>query len=98
MFGGGTSPSLTNVINFITIASAGNASDFGDLKTANAHYGAASNSIIGVWAGGYDNSNPYNHIDFVTIATTGNAADWGDTFRDRKYHAGCSDSHGGLAE
>ena len=89
---------MVNTIGYITIASTGNAADFGDLITVNSHYACTSNSIKGIWTGGYDGSGEgYNLIEFVTIATTGNAQDWGDTYRNRKYHAGCSDSHGGLS-
>ena len=34
LFGGGKAPSSFNVIEYVTIASTGNASDFGDLITA----------------------------------------------------------------
>ena len=53
-----------------------------------------------VFMGGFQdqpvNNTLFNTIDYVTIATTGDAKDWGDEFTNRKYHAGCSDSHGGL--
>ena len=99
LFAGGTTPTMVNTIGYITIASTGNATDFGDLITVNSHYACTSNGIKGIWTGGYDGSGEgYNLIEFVTIATTGNAQDWGDTYRNRKYHAGCSDSHGGLSQ
>ena len=34
LFAGGASPNKTNVISFVTIASTGNATDFGDLTVA----------------------------------------------------------------
>ena len=40
---GGRTPSNSNVIDFITIASAGNATDFGDLL-AQGYYAATGNS------------------------------------------------------
>ena len=99
LFAAGTTPTMVNTIEYVTIASESNATDFGDLITVNSHYACTSNGIKGIWAGGYDGSGEgYNLIEFVTIATTGNAQDWGDTYRNRKYHAGCSDSHGGLSE
>mgnify|MGYP001352450494 CR=1 FL=1 len=57
----------------------------------------AGNAIRGIFAGSQVGPAQTNNIEFVTIATTGNAQDWGDTYRNRKYHAGCSDSHGGLS-
>ena len=39
--GGNTQPAKTNVIDFVTIASAGNASDFGDLTQARMNVGSS---------------------------------------------------------
>ena len=94
----------SNTIDFITIASAGNASDFGDSTLLRAQCTATmSNSIRGVFAGGYQpspNSTDTNTVDFITIATTGNASDFGDISRlndsSNRENGGCSDSHGGL--
>ena len=94
----------SNTIDFITIASAGNASDFGDSTLLRAQCTATmSNSIRGVFAGGYQpspNSTDTNTVDFITIATTGNATDFGDISRDNndsnRENGGCSDSHGGI--
>ena len=69
-----------NIIDFVTIRSTGNATDFGDMTVSRSNIGAASNAVRGVTCGGTpDNAAPYlNTIDFVTIATTGNATDYGD--------------------
>tara|TARA_R110001599_G_scaffold150872_1_gene335096 strand:- start:411 stop:1127 length:717 start_codon:yes stop_codon:yes gene_type:complete len=63
-----------NIIDYVTVASTGNASDFGDLTAARLHAGGMSNGIRGVFAGGSDT----NIMDYVTIATTGNATDFGN--------------------
>ena len=90
----------TDAIDFLTIATTGNTTDFGDLTDGRRRGTGLSNSIRGVFFGGYD-PNVKNIIDFVTIATTGDAADFGD-YSGSSYHSssgsGCSDSHGGLAE
>ena len=94
----------SNTIDFITIASAGNASDFGDYTLLRAQCTATmSNSLRGVFAGGYQTSPNYTDtytVDFITIATTGNATDFGDISRDNndsnRENGGCSDSHGGI--
>jgi len=100
LFGGGRrSPSsdFTNTIDFITIASTGNAIDFGDLfGTLRAGIAATSSPIRGVWAGGYT-PGVINTIDFVIISTTGNASDFGDLTQSRAAPAGLSDSHGGIS-
>ena len=60
---------------------------------------ATSNSIRGLFAGGYLNApSIVNNIDFITIATTGNSADFGDLLTARRTFDGCSDSHGGIGE
>ena len=83
-----------NTIDFVTIASAGNATDFGDLITAISNASFASNSIIGLSMGGSNGS--LNTIEFITIATTGNASLFGELLSTQGEGAGCSDSHGGL--
>ncbi len=89
------SPAENNTISFVTIASAGNATDFGDLTQARQEGAGISNSIRACFASGGVPSN-YNNIDFVTIATTGNALDFGDTLASFGYRGGASDSHGGI--
>ena len=85
LLGGYSNPSpqesyYTNRIEFITIATTGNAQDFGDYNATNTNQvSAASNSTRGlIWGGGADQANRTNVIDFVTIASTGNATDFGD--------------------
>ena len=67
----------TNVIDFVTIATAGNAQDFGDLTSQRWGTAACSDSTRGVFSGGAT-PGELNTIDFITIATTGNAVDFGD--------------------
>ena len=95
LFGGGSAPSSTDRIDFITISTAGNATDFGDLTVARQWvFGAASSSVRGVWAGG---SSPLTDtIDFVTISITGNATDFGNLIDSKLAHAGCGNETRGL--
>ena len=69
----------TNVIDYITISSTGDALDFGDLQSGAARKGmlSCSNSTRAVFAGGETPSNS-NIIDFVTIATLGDGQNFGD--------------------
>jgi len=100
VFAGGynTTPSATryNTIDYITIASAGNAIDFGDLPSARDSATGTSNNTRGVFAGFNDGGNT-NLMAFVTIQTTGNASDFGDLITKRSGVSNCSDSHGGLS-
>ena len=85
-------------IQYITIASTGNASYFGELTAtiAGGSSGTQSNHIRGVFAGG-TTPTAVNNIDYVTIASTGNALDFGDLSAESWSQSGaCSDSHGGL--
>ena len=90
----------TDQIDFVTIASEGNATDFGSLNTSRYNAMGASNSTRGVVAGGRINPAPTaaatNHMEYVTISTTGNGLDFGELIEPEKAGAGCSDSHGGL--
>ena len=84
-------------MDYVTIASAGNASDFGDLIAATYKTGATSSSTRGVIAGGNDNADE-NQIQYITIASTGNSADFGDLTAVRtNTPAGVCGGHGGIA-
>ena len=73
-----SSPNTTNVLDYVTISSTGNATDFGDATFAGYTQGAAGSSTRGIWVGGGDPSSNFNVIQYITIATTGNALDFGD--------------------
>ena len=85
VFGGSytyTSYAKTNIIDFITIPSAGNAIDFGDLTETRGTGGAGASRTRGMWCGGDinpDGNKTSDTVDFVTITSTGNATDFGDT-------------------
>ena len=91
---------VTDQIDFITIATAGNATDFGSLSTARYAAMGASNSTRGVIAGGRISPAPSlpatNLMEFIIIASTGNGAAFGELIEPENSGAGCSDSHGGL--
>ena len=74
---GGTTGSQSNVMDYITIATLGNATDFGDLTVSREATAGASNTTRGVIAGGFTGS-PLNVMDYVTIRTPSNATDFGD--------------------
>jgi hypothetical protein len=95
LFAGGAEPTK-NSISYVTIATTGNAVDFGDLTVARRYLGAAASSLRGVFAGGYNGSDNTNVIDYITIASTGNATDFGDLTLVAQGLAGCSNAHGGL--
>ena len=95
---GGSSPfSRSNVIQFITIATTGNAEDFGDLTAVNSYTTAVSSSTRVVIGGGETPART-NVIEFVTIASTGNAQDFGDLTIAVDQLSGFSDVNGGIGD
>jgi hypothetical protein len=92
VFAGGA-PS-TNVIEFITISTLGNAADFGDLFTGrySMNKGNAANSIRGILVGGYVAPAYVNTIEYITISTLGNAQDFGDLTRTQSLGTGAAAS------
>ena len=79
LFAIGYGPSHSNTVNYITISTTGNASDFGDLTRANDYVSGLASSVRGVWCGGNaPGDTSQNTIDYVTISATGNAFDFGD--------------------
>ena len=75
--GGYVNPSRVDIIQYVTIASASNAIDFGNLTQGRNQAKAVSSSTRGIWAGGFGPSYR-NEIDYVEISTVGNAVDFGD--------------------
>jgi len=86
-----------NIIDYITIATTGVTTDFGDLIFKQRNMCATSDQTRGVWAGGeQDTLARTNVIQYVTMSSTGNALDFGDLLSPRDNMAACSNGHGGL--
>ena len=102
IFNGGYTPSPVtaniNTMEFITFATTGNATDFGDLTAAagSTPAGTAGNGTRGLIGLGYVAPARTNRIDFCTIATTGNAADFGDLTAIGQNYGSCSNSTRGV--
>ena len=96
LFGGGDD-TYTDTIDYVTLASLGNAIDFGKLSTVRTNGAGAANHTRATFCGGAPvYPAGVNIIEFVEIATTGNAQDFGDLIEWRRALAAASDSHGGL--
>ncbi len=96
MGGGIAAPTYAaqNVIDYSTIATLGNALDFGDLQEATKHTSACSDPTRAMIGGG--SSGDTDLIQYITIASTGNSTDFGNLTVGR-YGAGVtSNAHGGL--
>ena len=68
----------SNVIDYVTMATAGNATDFGNLTVARSVPASASNGTRATFGGGNSSSATDDTIDYVTIDTAGNATDFGN--------------------
>jgi hypothetical protein len=83
-------------MDYVTIASTGNALDFGDLAQARVAGAGISNNTRGVHAGGEVPGTDTTQIEFITIATTGNSSDFGDLVEACQYISGTCDANSGL--
>jgi hypothetical protein len=70
-------PTLTNIINYVSISTLGNAQDFGDMLANRQDSAALASSTRACQASSFTGSRS-NVIEFVTISSTGNAQDFGD--------------------
>jgi hypothetical protein len=89
------SPGYTDNMDYVTTASTGNATDFGDGTIVRGYGGTLSSSTRAVHGGG-QNGGHKNVIDYVTIASTGNATDFGDLTTARSNPAPLSNSIRGV--
>ena len=89
VFGTGYNNANTSNIDYVTISTLGNSTDFGDMSVARRAYGATSNKTRGLFFGGYS-SSVSNIIDYITVATPSNATDFGDIAQDGNSTHGCT--------
>ena len=100
--GGHTNPNYDSIvpgpIDYITIATGGNAVRFGDLPSKRSSMQGCASQTRGFIMGGYGVESPVftNAIDYVTIVSEGNSMDFGDLVMKLESGGACSDSHGGL--
>ena len=69
-----------NIMEYVTISTTGNATDFGNLTQQARQFGATSNGSNdrGVFGGGYTGSGTTNVLQYITVSSAGNATDFGD--------------------
>ena len=88
----GGAPAINN-IDYFTIPTAGNATDFGDLATARYLNGACSSRTRALTFGG--NTPESNNIEYITIPSTGNGTSFGNlTSSKRNFHGGGNQTRG----
>ena len=84
-------PSRLRRIDYITTATTGNGSDFGDLVIAQSRAGVSGNSTRGIFGGGEDPSSTTTRAQSVQYATLGNSVEFGDVLaKNVEYSSACS--------
>ena len=100
LFFGGNNPTYFNEIQYVTIATTGNTTDFGDMSRPQLGVSGASSSTRMVFAGGYGNpltgDGFKNLIEYITISSTGNSFDFGDLSAVKAYAMPASDGVRGI--
>ena len=84
----------TNTIEFITIATLGNAKDFGDVSGSAGDRAGCASSTRAILAFGASASDTTVH--YVNIMSQGDSLDFGDLFTGTYEFSGLSNGHGGL--
>ena len=69
-------------LNYINIASTGNASDFGDMSQARRACGGCTNGTRGAFGGGQA-PGITNRVDYINISSPGNSVDFADLTQSR---------------
>ena len=85
-------------MQYVTIASTGNTTDFGDLTSIRWLLTSTANLTRGIFAGGTNDSGRTNVMDYISIDSTGNATDFGDltSAKGSLFVGMVSSAHGGL--
>src|SRR6185436_14894683 len=84
IFGGG-GPGPSNVINYIDITTAANATSFGTLATAGQGPAGCASSTRGVFMGRDISGTASKIMSYITIATTGNDTSFGNLIASKDY-------------
>lgn len=95
LYGGGYNTDEVDTIDYITIASAGNATDFGNLVQALSNPAMAGSTTRMLFMGGDIGSGSPRYTDqigYVTISSTGNTTDFGNMLQTVGYGMATSSS------
>jgi hypothetical protein len=93
IYAGGYVSANNVTIDYITIASTGNATDFGDVLVDRRAMGGCAGNGRGLIAG---HNAETDEIEYITIASTGNAADFGNLTLGRSSTDGVSSGTRGV--
>jgi len=96
MGGYSSSTQESRIIEYIDIASGGNATLFGELYAGGPYSGSCSSTTKAFCGGGYTGSARVNVIQTVTYASTGGSSDFGDLTHAPTGSSGCSSTTRGV--
>ena len=93
--GGGT---RSDVIDYITTSTLGNATDFGNLTSAKSNVAAFGSRTRGIASCGFHATSPNDKddIEYITYSSTGDAIDFGNSTAAKRAVSGCSSNTRGL--
>ena len=96
LYMGGANPAAVNTIDYFTISTLGDATDFGDFVEVKQNGGGATSRVFGLLAGGW-NGAAANMNQKITFASTGNSVDTSvDTSASKNACGGLSNGTRGL--
>ena len=98
VWGGGRHAGDTDndAIDYVNIASTGNASDFGNLAGDTFEVHGCSDNTKTVFVGGSISGSPINVLQYINTASTGNSIDFGDLLATTMYCVGMSNGTRGI--
>ena len=96
MGGYSSSTQESRIIEYLDIASGGNAVLFGELYAGGPYGGSCSSTTKAFNSGGYTGSARVNVIQTVTYASTGGSSDFGDLTHTPMQGSGCSSTTRGV--
>tara|TARA_R100001015_G_C4634870_1_gene202440 strand:- start:1967 stop:2383 length:417 start_codon:yes stop_codon:yes gene_type:complete len=96
MGGYSSSTQESRIIEYLDIASGGNATLFGELYAGGPYGGSCSSTTKAFNSGGYTGSARVNVIQTVTYASTGGSSDFGDLTHAPTGSSGCSSTTRGV--
>ena len=100
-YGAGSQPQMSTM-DYVTIATTGNASSFGNIDYNAEFSSGLASATRALFAGGQGPGSPpfqsfaRDYIRYVTIANTGDASDFGSLVRQKKYLGGMASSTRGV--
>ena len=89
-------PGTHNQIRFVTIPTAGDSIDFGDLTNSTRDGGSCASRTRGLYRFGTGPGDTNDNVDFFTMSSTGNAADFGDMTYNNRGNEGLSNQTRGI--